>query len=78
LRAPRSAAALRARSITGYRHVTRNGENTLSVATSAVNPTAGKYVDSKTFSEEVQAIYSVQRFNITRRDLLPRKAAGSG
>ena len=57
--------ALTLKSITGYRHVTRSGSNSLSVAVSTVNPTSTEYLDSKVFSQEVQALYSTQGFNVT-------------
>ena len=56
---------LTVKSITGYRHVERTGESTLTVAVSAVNPDAGEYLNSKTVSQEFQGIYSTKGFNLT-------------
>ena len=57
--------ALTLKSITGLRTSRRQGGNDLSIALSAVNPFAGEYLNSKTISEEVQAIYSKGSFNLT-------------
>jgi len=57
--------ALTLKSITGIRTSRRQGGNDLSIALSSVNPYASEYLDSKTFSEELQAIYTQDNFNLT-------------
>ncbi|MCB1470971.1 MAG: TonB-dependent receptor, partial [Rhizobiaceae bacterium] len=53
------------RSISGYRYVNRYGGNTLSQAVNAVLPSATEYLRSRTYSEELQAIYDTEQFDIT-------------
>lgn len=53
------------KSITGYRKVVRGGHSFLSVAVSVVNPGSYEYVNSKTFSQEFQALYTSSRLDVT-------------
>lgn len=53
------------KSITGYRHVSSEGTSSNNAAVSTVNPLSNELMDSKAFSQEFQAIYSVDRLNIT-------------
>ena len=57
--------SLTLKSITGLRTARRYGGNDLSIALSAVNPFASEYLNSKTVSEEIQAIYTRDNFNLT-------------
>lgn len=53
------------KSITGYRHVNRSGYNSSNLAVSSAYPVSGEYLDSKAFSQELQAQYSRPGLNIT-------------
>jgi len=53
------------KSITGLRRSINYGGAVTSLATSTVQPWASNYLDSKVFSQELQAIYTVSNFNIT-------------
>ena len=53
------------KSITGIRHALREGSSALSIATNAAGPIATEYVNSRSLSQELQALYSSGRFNLT-------------
>ena len=53
------------KSLTGIRLASRNGAGTLTAATSPVGPVAEEFVDSKSISQEFQAIYTSHNFSLT-------------
>lgn len=61
----KASPSLTVKSLTGIRLANRNGAATLTVATSPVDPVAEEYVDSKSVSQEFQAIYTSRHLNVT-------------
>jgi iron complex outermembrane recepter protein len=61
------------KSLTGIRLTNRNGAASLTVATSPVNAVSEEFVDSKSFSQELQANYSTDSFNLTMGALYYRE-----
>ena len=57
--------ALTLKSISGARRSTNYGGATTSLGTSPVQAWASNYLDSKVLSQELQAIYTVDNFNVT-------------
>ena len=57
--------ALTLKSITGLRRAINYGGAVTSLGTSPVQAWASNYLNSKVFSQELQAIYSVDSFNVT-------------